>query len=64
MSIHSSIHRSIRPFHSIHETGKKFGAEVQDCEKLLRIAHKLKLKIIGVSFHVGSGCSDVSRLLG
>ena len=36
----------------------KFGADLQDVEYLLRLAKNLELNVIGVSFHVGSGCRD------
>ncbi|KAF4532076.1 hypothetical protein B566_EDAN013406 [Ephemera danica] len=38
--------------------GMKFGAKVQDVEPLLLIASQLGLNVVGVSFHVGSGCSE------
>jgi ornithine decarboxylase len=37
----------------------KFGAAVEDCGALLEQARHLGLQVIGVSFHVGSGCSQV-----
>jgi len=36
----------------------KFGVEVEDAFGLLEAAYALGLDVIGVSFHVGSGCSD------
>lgn len=36
----------------------KFGVEVDDAFELLEAAYALGLNVIGVSFHVGSGCSD------
>lgn len=41
--------------------GCKFGCPVTDVENLLNIAKALSLNITGVSFHVGSGCTDVER---
>ncbi|KAF4519794.1 hypothetical protein B566_EDAN009046 [Ephemera danica] len=38
--------------------GMKFGVELSDAEKLLTVARDLELNVVGVSFHVGSGCSD------
>ncbi|UYV77600.1 ODC1 [Cordylochernes scorpioides] len=38
--------------------GQKFGADLKDCSHLLSVAQKLGLNVIGVSFHVGSGCTD------
>ena len=40
------------------ELGMKFGAPPKDVPKLLRTAKELDLNVIGVSFHVGSGCYD------
>ena len=37
----------------------KFGANPKDAEKLLEYARMLGLPVVGVSFHVGSGCGDV-----
>lgn len=36
----------------------KFGAAPADCGQLLRRARELRLEVVGVSFHVGSGCSE------
>jgi ornithine decarboxylase len=36
----------------------KFGCDIEDSKKLLLTAKSLDLTVIGVSFHVGSGCSD------
>ena len=41
--------------------GCKFGCHVKDVENLLNIAKALSLNIVGVSFHVGSGCSKVEK---
>ncbi|KAF4523171.1 hypothetical protein B566_EDAN002429 [Ephemera danica] len=38
--------------------GSKAGAEMEDVEDILTVARELDLNVIGVSFHVGSGCSD------
>eukprot|EP00929_Paragymnodinium_shiwhaense_P006541 TRINITY_DN11015_c0_g1_i1.p1 TRINITY_DN11015_c0_g1~~TRINITY_DN11015_c0_g1_i1.p1 ORF type:complete len:809 (+),score=210.29 TRINITY_DN11015_c0_g1_i1:219-2645(+) len=37
----------------------KFGAPVEGCRELLQRAKELGLEVVGVSFHVGSGCSQV-----
>eukprot|EP00928_Gymnodinium_smaydae_P046810 TRINITY_DN31202_c0_g1_i1.p1 TRINITY_DN31202_c0_g1~~TRINITY_DN31202_c0_g1_i1.p1 ORF type:complete len:835 (-),score=177.80 TRINITY_DN31202_c0_g1_i1:139-2643(-) len=37
----------------------KFGCAPGECEALLEYARSLNLKVVGVSFHVGSGCSQV-----
>lgn len=44
--------------HSICRFSKKFGCDVRDAPHLLRVAASLGLTVIGVSFHVGSGCGD------
>ncbi|KAM3933755.1 antizyme inhibitor 2 [Leptodactylus fuscus] len=36
----------------------KFGAPLKSCRHLLEMAKNLNVDVIGVSFHVGSGCSD------
>lgn len=36
----------------------KFGVPVKACRGLLERARELGLDVIGVSFHVGSGCTD------
>lgn len=45
---------------SICKFGIKFGADLSDTYNLLRIAKQLHLNVVGVSFHVGSGCYDTS----
>ncbi|XP_063846919.1 ornithine decarboxylase-like isoform X2 [Scylla paramamosain] len=40
--------------------GKKFGVLPGDAETLLVAAHTLGLNVVGVAFHVGSGCRDPS----
>jgi ornithine decarboxylase len=42
----------------------KFGAAPADCAKLLSRAEALGLKVVGVSFHVGSGCSQPGAFRG
>lgn len=42
----------------------KFGAAPADCGELLTRAHALGLKVVGVSFHVGSGCSQLGAFRG
>lgn len=41
----------------------KFGAPMDTTESLLQTAYELGLKVVGVSFHVGSGASDASAFL-
>ncbi|XP_040192945.1 antizyme inhibitor 2 [Rana temporaria] len=36
----------------------KFGAPLKSCRRLLEMAKNLNVDVIGVSFHVGSGCCD------
>ena len=44
--------------HSICRFSKKFGCNVREAPHLLEVARSLGLTVIGVSFHVGSGCGD------
>ena len=43
---------------SICRFSNKFGANPKDAENLLIYAKSLGLPVVGVSFHVGSGCGD------
>ena len=43
---------------SLCRLGLKFGAPLRSCPGLLAVAKQLDLNVIGVSFHVGSGCKD------
>lgn len=45
---------------AICRLGTKFGAMVHDVPALLSHARDLQLDVVGVSFHVGSGCFSVS----
>jgi len=40
------------------QLGMKFGVLVDDAPALLKTARELGLNVVGVSFHVGSGCMD------
>lgn len=42
------------------DLGLKFGVFPEDAEPLLVAARDLGLNVVGVSFHVGSGCLDPS----
>ncbi|KAL6044109.1 Ornithine decarboxylase [Balamuthia mandrillaris] len=42
--------------HSLMAFGSKFGAAKEEIPELIQLCKKLDLKLIGVSFHVGSGC--------
>lgn len=41
----------------------KFGVPLKACRGLLEQAKELGLDVIGVSFHVGSGCTDPETYL-
>lgn len=45
---------------SVCQLGLKFGAPLQVVPRLLRRARELDLSVVGVSFHVGSGCYDAN----
>ncbi|KAI7899480.1 ornithine decarboxylase [Cokeromyces recurvatus] len=45
---------------SLCQLGLKFGAPLHTVQHLLQTAKELELNVIGVSFHVGSGCLDES----
>jgi len=44
--------------HSLCRFSSKFGAQMRTVPSILAEAQKLGVKVVGVSFHVGSGCSD------
>ncbi|KAF0365640.1 ornithine decarboxylase [Gigaspora margarita] len=48
---------------SLCKLGLKFGASLDSTEALLQTARKLDLNVIGVSFHVGSGCYDENAFI-
>ncbi|KAM9356246.1 ornithine decarboxylase isoform 2-T2 [Pholidichthys leucotaenia] len=43
---------------SVCRLSVKFGAPLKSCRSLLESAKNLGLDVVGVSFHVGSGCTD------
>ncbi|KAM7372669.1 hypothetical protein PAMP_009821 [Pampus punctatissimus] len=43
---------------SMHRLNIKFGARLDNVEKLLEQAGEVGLDVVGVSFHVGSGCTE------
>jgi ornithine decarboxylase len=45
---------------SLMKFGVKFGADLVTVESLLKLATTLELSVVGVSFHVGSGCYAAS----
>uniref|UniRef100_A0A8C9PUD3 Antizyme inhibitor 2 n=1 Tax=Spermophilus dauricus TaxID=99837 RepID=A0A8C9PUD3_SPEDA len=44
--------------HSLSCLSLKFGASLKSCRHLLENAKKSHMEVVGVSFHVGSGCPD------
>ncbi|GIL96863.1 hypothetical protein Vretimale_2607 [Volvox reticuliferus] len=44
--------------------GLKYGAEVSEAAQLLQTAKDLGLQVVGVSFHVGSACQNLSTFSG
>jgi len=48
---------------SVCKFSTKFGAPLSDCPRLLSLAKELELDVIGVSFHVGSGCISVQSFV-
>jgi ornithine decarboxylase len=48
---------------SICKFSNKFGANPKEAENLLVYAKSLSLPVVGVSFHVGSGCGDVNTYI-
>jgi len=45
---------------SLCKLGLKFGASLEIAPSLLRTAQELGINLVGVSFHVGSGCFDAN----
>lgn len=48
---------------SLCRLSMKFGAALTSARSLLELAHELGLKVVGVSFHVGSGAEDPKSFL-
>jgi ornithine decarboxylase len=48
---------------SLCRLSMKFGASMDVAPQLLELAHQLELKVVGVSFHVGSGAEDPRAFL-
>jgi len=46
---------------SLCRLGLKYGAPLETCPGLLALARQLDLNVVGVSFHVGSGCKDPNQ---
>lgn len=47
--------------HSLCRLNSKFGAEIDDLEKIFTYARTSNLVVVGVAFHVGSDCSDPNQ---
>eukprot|EP01060_Flectonema_neradi_P002215 TRINITY_DN1134_c1_g1_i1.p1 TRINITY_DN1134_c1_g1~~TRINITY_DN1134_c1_g1_i1.p1 ORF type:complete len:467 (+),score=108.76 TRINITY_DN1134_c1_g1_i1:90-1403(+) len=48
---------------SICEFSSKYGAQLNYCPKLIQTCRDLDLDLVGVSFHVGSGCGDAGAFV-
>lgn len=48
---------------SICQFSSKFGASLDVCPKLISVCKDLDLDLIGISFHVGSGCGDAAAFV-
>nr|CAB3220013.1 ornithine decarboxylase [Phallusia mammillata] len=48
---------------SICRFSMKYGADPEACPQLIDIARNLNLNVVGISFHVGSGCQDVNAFV-
>lgn len=46
---------------SVCKLSSKFGCTVEEAKELLGVAKTLKLNVVGVSFHVGSGCMKADQ---
>ena len=42
--------------HSLMRFGTKFGAPFESVEGLMKLAKQLQLRVVGIAFHIGSGC--------
>jgi len=42
--------------HSLMRFGTKFGAPFESVEGLMTLAKQLQLRVVGIAFHIGSGC--------
>jgi len=45
---------------SVCQLSNKYGANLEDVPRLLDTAASLGLNVVGISYHVGSGCADIS----
>lgn len=46
--------------HSVCQFSAKFGADVSNARHLLQVAKSMGVEVVGVSFHVGSGCESAN----
>jgi ornithine decarboxylase len=46
---------------SLCKFNKKFGCKMEDVESILTLTKTMGLTVVGVSFHVGSGCTNVNN---
>jgi ornithine decarboxylase len=51
---------AVEDSHALCPLSSKYGANMDDVADLLRTAMFLGLNVVGVAFHVGSGCTDVA----
>lgn len=49
--------------HSVMRFGSKFGAPSSSWTELFATAKELKLSVVGISFHVGSGCTSATAFV-
>uniref|UniRef100_H2ZI04 ornithine decarboxylase n=1 Tax=Ciona savignyi TaxID=51511 RepID=H2ZI04_CIOSA len=57
LRIQTDDSQSVCPF------SMKYGAHPDSCPQLLDTAYKMGLNVVGISFHVGSGCTDVQAFV-
>jgi ornithine decarboxylase len=50
---------AVEDSHALCPLSSKYGASMEDVPNLLLAAHRLGLTVVGVAFHVGSGCTSV-----
>lgn len=49
--------------HSVFKLGSKFGAEPLQVRSLLQASLDTGLRVVGISFHCGSGCYDATAFV-
>lgn len=50
---------SVDDSHSVCKFNSKFGCKIENVDNLINLVKLLKLNLVGISFHVGSGCKSV-----